>query len=76
MHCIWKFELKIEEEQSITMPDGAEILCVHNQNGVGCLWAKVNREAEGNEDKIIIIRGTGHIFEKQKRKIYWNFPNV
>ncbi len=67
--CIWKFELKITEEQEISMPMYAEILCVQCQNEVGCLWAMVNPQNE-KENRIIIIRGTGHMFEKDPLKKY------
>jgi len=72
MTSIWKFALEIEDEQSISMPEGAEILCVQEQRGVGCLWAKVNTE-NPMIDKTIVIRGTGHPFVEEAGKYLGTF---
>lgn len=63
MKTIWKFELQINDMQELTMPDGAEILSVANQNDKLCLWAMVNPSNE-NRRRYIEIIGTGrHIVE-------------
>lgn len=56
---IWKFELKVTDMQHISMPSGAEILSVANQNGALCLWAMVHPEHPKEERSIEII-GTGN----------------
>lgn len=45
--------------QSILMPKGAEILTVQTQNGIPCIWALVDIEAE-KEPRVFDIFGTGH----------------
>lgn len=56
---IWKYELTITDCQNISMPEGAEILTVQNQNGIPCLWVLVNPK---NKTKLrtFEIFGTGH----------------
>lgn len=56
---IWKFELEITDLQGVTMPDGAELLSVANQNGNLCLWAMVDPLKEKRRRYIEII-GTGN----------------
>ena len=73
MISIWKFELEITDAQSILMPEGAEILCVQNQDEIGCLWAKVNPDAENKEERIIYIKGTGHTFNEDPGKYIGTF---
>lgn len=40
---IWKVELAITDMQTVSMPDGAKLLSVANQNGNLCLWAMVDQ---------------------------------
>jgi hypothetical protein len=61
MKSIWKFPLRVEDEQEVMMPYGAEILCVQVQNGVPCLWAEVE-STNTAQARIIRTRGTGHPF--------------
>ncbi len=59
MKTIWKFPLKVEDEQTINMPIGAKILCVQMQGNVPTLWAVVD-ETAAKEPKKIYCHGTGH----------------
>ena len=63
MRAIWKYPLKITSEQAITMPIDSTILSVADQNGTLCLWACVNTQEVGVEERTIEIVGTGHPFE-------------
>ena len=56
---IWKYELEIADMQEVTMPDGAELLSVANQDGNLCLWAMVDPSKEKRRRYIEII-GTGN----------------
>lgn len=56
---IWKFELETKDTQFISMPKGAEILCVQIQIGNPCVWALVDPEAEKKDVEFSTI-GTGH----------------
>lgn len=62
MITIYKYPLKVTDGQTVTMPAGAELLSVQVQNGIACLWAKVDTGL-GNENRIIHIYGTGHPIE-------------
>ena len=59
---IWKFPLKITDYQSIDMPTYAEILSVHVQNGMPCMWALVDPDGE-MESRGFEIFGTGNPIE-------------
>jgi len=56
---IWKFPIKIEDEQSVLMPKDSELLSVQVQHGQICIWALVNIEAI-TVKRIIKMAGTGH----------------
>lgn len=46
------------------MPEGAELLHVDLQDGIVCVWARVD-ETRLREKRTICIRGTGHSIEKE-----------
>lgn len=68
-NTIWKFPLKIEDRQTISMPVGAKILTCQTQGGKPFLWALVNSELE-TADRYIAIVGTGNpiAFEESELK--------
>lgn len=70
METIWKFELKITDEQVIRVPEGTDILCVQVQKGKPFLWAIVDKEITTYEDRIIRTIGTGHEFEDGASLLY------
>lgn len=55
---IYKYPIKLEDEQVVSVPAGATWLSVHVQDGQICLWAAVNPEAK-KEQVPVSIRGTG-----------------
>lgn len=57
--CVYKYRLQLDDWVSVTMPKGAEPLCVQMQDGKPCLWARVT---VGNPTLIhhFRIAGTGH----------------
>lgn len=59
MRTIYKYPLRIVDEQTVRMPIGAELLSVQMQNGLPCLWATVDPDL-GERSRRILIRGTGH----------------
>ena len=60
MKTIWKFELKVEDKQTIIMPVGAEIISVQSQHLEPVLWAMVKTDGyEETEGRIIEVFGTG-----------------
>lgn len=59
MKIVWKYELRFDDEQQISMPEGAEILYFGNQSGTPCVWARVDSNADKSLRQVS-IRGTGH----------------
>ncbi len=59
MKSIWKFPLKVTDEQTISIPKDYQPLDVQVQNGEPCFWAKVNPESPKVE-LTLVTRGTGH----------------
>jgi hypothetical protein len=55
---IYKYPLTVINPQTITMPEGAEILAVQVQYDNPCLWALVNPERP-DTDYIVETFGTG-----------------
>lgn len=64
MSAIWKYPLELQDRQIVQMPDGAELLHVADQDGVLCVWARVD-EQRPPTDRIIYVRGTGHPVERK-----------
>lgn len=58
---IWKYELAVTDLQTISMPPGAEILCVQTQNNKPCIWAMVQpMEGVPPQQRTFQTVGTGH----------------
>ena len=60
MKTIWKFELTIEDRQTVSIPAGATILTIQVQNDIPCLWVLVDPSVNEKEHRVIQIIGTGH----------------
>lgn len=56
---IWKYEIGVTDEQTVMVPEGAEILCVQMQGTTPCLWALVNPKLKP-APRTIEIHGTGN----------------
>lgn len=69
MTKVFKFPLEISDEQKVLMPVGAKVLTVQVQNGVPCLWAECNPDAECVY-RTFLIRGTGHPIDDNIEKEY------
>jgi hypothetical protein len=59
MRTIHKFPVVIDDQFSIEMPVGAEVLSVHRQGGGIFVWAIVDSKA-AVERRCFAVRGTGH----------------
>lgn len=60
---IWKYELRIVDEQLINMPADPKILSVVYQGGVLCMWAAIDPDPTKLwERRTIRIVGTGREF--------------
>jgi hypothetical protein len=58
---IFKYQLKVKDEQAILMPIGAKVISVQFQNGNLCLWAIVN-PSNATELRCFEVYGTGADF--------------
>lgn len=58
MNTIWKSILGPEEIQSIGMPEGAKMLCAHQQDRNICIWYQCDPDANMVKRQIIVV-GTG-----------------
>lgn len=56
---IWKYELNVADITYIDMPENAEILSIHIQDEIPCIWALVDKD-NINETRVFEIYGTGH----------------
>lgn len=59
MIAIWKFPLQVTDEQLLVMPSDAEVLSVQMQQGVLCLWAKLETKRPCSQRRVRIV-GTGN----------------
>lgn len=57
--AIWKFPLEIIDWQTIDMPASSEVISVHEQHGLVCIWAKVATGLPITKRGVAIF-GTGH----------------
>jgi hypothetical protein len=64
---IWKFFLKIQDEQLVEMPLGAQLLHVEIMDDQLCLWAQVWTKAI-KEKRLILVRDTGHSFTGEEKR--------
>lgn len=60
VNTIWKFQLKLQDRQKISMPVENAVLHVGlDPNRNICLWAAVDSKAPVSDVEIVIV-GTGH----------------
>lgn len=59
---IYKYPLPINDRVTIPMPQHAQVLSVHVQNEVPCIWTLVNPQLP-IEQREFRIYGTGHAVE-------------
>lgn len=56
---IWKYNVKIDDVQTVAMPEGAKLLSVQVQHNLVTIWAMVDPR-NLNVNRIIQMAGTGH----------------
>ncbi len=71
MPKIFKFPLRIEDEQTITMPAPIKVLSVQKQGSDLQLWVLVSEEAPC-ERLLVRVVGTGHSFDDWHQWQYLN----
>lgn len=69
MKTIFKYRIRITDEQAVSMPEGAQILTVQMQDRLPYLWAIVDTNAV-NHDRVIEVLGTGNPIPKTGSRAY------
>ena len=69
MITIWKFPIKIEDEQYIVMPKFNELLTVQLQDNIPTLWAIVDTDYPIVK-KYFELFGTGHVIPTKPNRKY------
>jgi hypothetical protein len=59
MRTIWKYTLPIDDIVTVSMPRGAQVLSVAEQDGQVCVWALVH-SLQAPDPVLFRICGTGH----------------
>lgn len=59
MYTTWKYPLKVQAQQTISIPRNSTMLTVQVQGDTPCLWVQVDTD-EPSDDVIIRTFGTGH----------------
>jgi len=62
MHKIYKYDLNLEDRQTLDMPKNSDLLSVQMKDDVLVSWWYVNTEEEETEKRIIYVVGTGNEF--------------
>lgn len=65
---IWKYEIKITNEQTLELPLNAEILIAQRQYDTPCVWVKVEERIGQKEKRTIEVFGTGHPMSDEPRR--------
>lgn len=67
MKKIFKYKLETTDKQTLSIPEGAEILSVQTQEDKPCIWVLVD---DGNVkiDRQFYIYGTGHSITSPETK--------
>ena len=60
MTRIYKYAIETTDYQEITMPAGAEVLCVQTQHETPYIWARVDPDEQIFHRRKFSIFGTGH----------------
>jgi hypothetical protein len=65
VQVIWKYQLKVQDEQIVSMPEDAKILCIQAQREKPCLSVIIKTEKISKPvDRTFLMYGTGHTHEK------------
>lgn len=70
---VWKFPFEADEE-TISLPAGAEVIHAGRQEGIPCVWALCDSDPHlEREERRFAIRGTGHDVPEGARHIASQF---
>lgn len=57
---VWKYRM-LRQQEAFGIPVGAILLHVHEQDGIPCVWMRVDPSANV-EQRTFLVVGTGHQF--------------
>lgn len=60
MKTIFKYPIKVEDEQIVMLPINAQILTVQTQHETPCIWALIDKNENRTTPVKVKIYGTGH----------------
>lgn len=69
MKKIFKYRVPFQDFTEVSMPKGAKIIAVQNQDESLCIWAEVNPDAP-NERRFFHVYGTGHVMHEECEETY------
>ncbi len=69
MTTIYKYPLILDDAQTVDLPLEAHVLTVQLQDGVPCLWALLDSEADTIPRRFVIY-GTGHPMTEGAVRVY------
>ena len=67
---IYKYPIKITDEQIVMLPSGAEILTAQFQGHTLCLWAQVEEKLSVAKGRTIEVFGTGQPMSMRYNRRY------
>jgi len=71
------FSNELPEEQIITMPVGAVILCAKmKEDGEAAIWALVDENPTAYEGRTFIIVGTGHVIKEREGNVWVKYVDT
>ena len=60
VRTIWKFELRVDDLQTVSMPPDSKVLTAQVQREKVCIWALVDPNNAQRIDYPVWVHGTGH----------------
>ena len=60
VRTIWKFELRVDDLQTVNMPPDSKVLTAQVQREKVCIWALVDPNDAQRIDYPVWVCGTGH----------------
>ncbi len=64
-HAVYKYSFPVNDEISLELPIGAEVLTVQDQRDTPQLWALVDTQEDRKEIRTFVYIGTGHKHPKE-----------
>lgn len=76
MNTVWKYDVVIDDNFSLSLPKNAKILSVQMQNGNAQMWCLVDDSEKVSLTRYFRLAGTGHPIQENRLKFVGTFqPN-